>query len=384
MASDYYDTLGLGKGASPDEIKKAYRKLAIKYHPDKNPGDKSAEEKFKQISEAYEALSDPKKKSMYDQFGHDAFTRGPRGASGNAAGGFHDPFDIFSQVFGNAASGGIFDELFGGARKGGARSPGGVKDGSDIRYDLEIEFEDAVYGADKKIRLNKMDICPKCSGTGSESGAAAKAKCPKCGGSGQVSFTQGFFSMRQPCAACKGSGTVAKNPCSRCQGEGRVKVDKDLQIHIPPGVDTGSRLRVAHEGECGANGGSVGDLYVIIHVKPHEVFRREGADILCEMPVDFATAAIGGVIEVPTIAGKTKMKIPEGTQGGTLLRLKGKGAPTLKSGVRGDQIVKISIEVPVNLNKQQRGLLSYYADSVANSNHPLRSAFAEKAKRFLE
>ncbi len=380
MASDYYETLGVAKGASADDLKKAYRKLAIKFHPDKNPGDKSAEDKFKQISEAYEILSDPKKKSMYDQFGHEAFTRGPRGGAGTAgAGGFHDPFDVFSQVFGKTASGGIFDELFGASAKKQSVS----KDGADIRYDLEIDFEDAVYGADKKVKINKMDACPRCGGNGCEPGSA-RGKCPRCNGSGQISFTQGFFSMRQPCPVCKGTGQQNKTPCVRCSGEGRMKVERELQIHIPPGVETGSRLRVAKEGECGANGGAPGDLYVIVHVRPHEVFQRDGADIICEVPVDFATAAMGGVIEVPTITGKTKMKIPEGAQSGALLRIKGKGAPTLKGGARGDLLVKLYIEIPVGLNKQQRGLLSYYADSMLEANHPKRAAFAQKAKRFLE
>ena len=383
MASDYYETLGVAKSASADEIKKAYRKLAIKYHPDKNPGDKSAEDKFKQISEAYEVLSDPKKKASYDQFGHDAFVRGPRGASGAGTGNFHDPFDIFSQVFGKAAAGGggggIFDEIFGTHGRGQAAA----KDGADIRYDLEIDFEDAVYGADKKIKISKMDSCLRCDGSGCEPGSA-RGKCPRCNGTGQISFTQGFFSMRQPCPNCKGVGQQNKTPCKSCSGEGRVKVEKELQLHIPPGVETGSRLRVTKEGECGANGGAPGDLYVIVHVRPHEVFQRDGADIICEVPVDFVTAAMGGVIDVPTISGKTKMKIPEGTQSGALLRIKGKGSPTLKGGTRGDQLVKIHVEVPVGLNKQQRGLLSYYADSILESNHPKRTAFAEKAKRFLE
>lgn len=387
MAADYYELLGVSKGANADEVKKAYRKMAIKYHPDKNPGDKDAEEKFKQVSEAYEVLSDPKKRAQYDQFGHDAFTRGPRGSSagprgGGPAGGFHDPFDIFSQVFGNAGGGSIFEDIFGGGQKG-RRQGSSVRDGSDMRYDLEIDFEDAVYGAERKIRLPKLETCSRCNGSGCEPGTG-KVRCPRCNGTGQLSSSQGFFSMRQACAACKGTGQVMKSPCKQCGGEGRQRVEKDLQLRIPPGVDTGSRLRVAKEGEGGVNGGGPGDLYVIIHVKPHEVFRREGNDIICEVPIDFATAALGGVVDVPTISGKTRMKIPEGTQNGTMLRIKGKGIPALKGGYRGDQIVKILVEVPVALTKQQRGLLSYYADSVNERNHPQRAEFASKAKRFLE
>lgn len=379
MAADYYQLLEVERNASQADLKKAYRKLAVKYHPDKNPGDKDAEDKFKRLSEAYDTLSDPKKRSMYDQFGHEAFARGPRGATGGTgSGSVRDPFDVFSQVFGANASGGIFDELF-GAGKGRKAA----KDGADIRYDLEIDFEDAVYGADKKIKISRLDSCPRCGGSGCEPGSS-RGKCPRCNGAGQISFTQGFFSMREQCPVCKGSGQQNKTPCVRCSGEGRVKAEKELQIHVPPGVETGSRLRVAKEGESGSNGGAPGDLFVIIHVKPHEVFQRDGADIVCEVPVDFVIAAMGGVIEVPTISGKTKMKIPEGTQNGALLRIKGKGAPTLKGGARGDLLVKVHVEVPVGLNRQQRGLLSYYADSMLETNHPRRAAFKEKAKRFLQ
>lgn len=381
MANDYYELLGVSKSASAAEIKKAYRKLAIKYHPDKNPGDKSAEEKFKEISQAYEVLSDSGKRAQYDQFGHDAFTRG--GRSGGA-GGFHDPFDIFSQVFGNAGGGGsIFEDLFGGGFSS-RRSQTAARDGSDLRYDMEIDFEDAVYGSDKKITIPRMDTCSRCKGNGCEPGSG-KTTCTRCGGTGQISSMQGFFNIRQACTSCQGTGQMIKNPCKKCSGEGRVRVEKTLQIHIPPGVDTGSRLRVAGEGEGGLRGGSSGDLYVVLHVKPHDVFQRDGDDVLCEVPIDFPTAALGGVVEVPTVTGKTKMKIPEGTQSGTILRLKGKGMPSLRGGHRGDQHVKIFVEVPKHLSKQQKGLLEGYAETLGDAkNHPIRESFLKKAKRFLE
>jgi len=375
MSKDYYELLGVSKGASADEIKKAYRKLAIKYHPDKNQGDKAAEDKFKEISQAYEVLSDPQKKSQYDQFGHDAFTRAGRGGGG---GGFHDPFDIFSQVFGSSS---IFEDLFGNGQR---RNASGTRDGSDLRYDMEIDFEDAVFGADKKITIPKLDSCVSCGGTGCEPGSG-KTRCTRCGGSGQISLSQGFFSIRQTCPSCQGSGQMIKSPCKKCSGEGRVRTEKTLQIHIPPGVDTGSRLRVAGEGEGGYRGGRPGDLYVVIHVKSHDIFQRDGADVLVEIPIDFATATLGGVVDVPTVTGRTKMKIPEGTQNGTILRLKGKGIPSLRGGQRGDQLVKIFIEIPTDLNKQQKGLLNGYAEALGSlKNHPVKESFLKKAKRFLE
>jgi molecular chaperone DnaJ len=383
MATDYYELLGVSKSASAAEIKKAYRKMAVKYHPDKNPGNKEAEEKFKEISHAYEVLSDENKRARYDQFGPEAFTSAGRANGAGAGGGFHDPFDIFSQVFGGGGGGGsIFEDLFGG---GGfsQRSSNGARDGADLRYDLEIDFEDAVYGADKKIRIPKMTSCENCKGSGCEPGSGKKT-CPQCGGSGQVSLAQGFFNIRQTCPACQGAGQIIEKPCSKCRGEGRVRTEKTLQIHIPPGVDTGSRLRVSNEGESGVRGGRSGDLYVFIHVRPHEVFQREGNDIICEVPVDYPTAALGGVIEVPTVAGKAKMKIPEGTQGGTVLRLKGKGIPSLRGGPRGNQLVRIFVEVPKSLNREQKEALKEFAGKLdKHKNHPLLEKFFAKAKRFM-
>lgn len=381
MPKDYYETLGVNKSSTETEIKKAYRKLAIKYHPDKNQGDKAAEEKFKEISQAYEVLSDSSKRAQYDQYGHAAFT----GAGRSGGGGFHDPFDIFSQVFGGGSSGGggsIFEELFG---MGGGRSSrrGGPMDGADLRYDLEVNFEDAVFGADKTIRIPRMDTCTTCNGSGCADGSSRET-CTRCGGSGQVALSQGFFSVRQTCPSCNGEGQTIKNPCKKCHGEGRVRNEKNLKIHIPPGVDTGSRLRVSNEGEGGLRGGSGGDLYVVMHVKPHEIFQRDGSDILCELPIDYPTAALGDVVEVPTITGKAKMKIPPGTQNGTILRMKGKGMPSLRGGGRGDQHVRIFIEVPKNLNKEQKELLLKYKDISDQSNHPVIDAFLKKAKNFFK
>ncbi len=383
---DFYEQLGVSKTASPEEIKKAYRKLAIQYHPDKNPGNKEAEEKFKEISHAYEVLSDKTKRAQYDQFGPEAFTSAGRAASGQGgAGGFHDPFDIFSQVFGGgfggSGGGSIFEDLFGG--NGSRRSANGAQDGADLRYDMEIDFEDAVYGADKKIRIPKLSACEHCNSSGCEPGSG-RTSCTRCGGSGQVSMSQGFFSIRQACPSCHGAGQIIQNPCKVCRGAGRVQTEKTLQIHIPPGVDTGSRLRVAGEGEGGMRGGSVGDLYVFIHVRPHDIFRREGNDIICDMPVSFAEATLGSIVEVPTISGKAKMKIPEGTQNGTLLRLKGKGVPALRGGSRGDMHVRIFVEMPKNLSREQRIELEKFSATVNNPrNHPIRDQFVTNAKRFM-
>lgn len=380
MPEDYYKTLGVSKTASETELKKAYRKLAIKYHPDKNKGDNTAEEKFKEISQAYEVLSDSSKRQQYDQFGHAAFTSAGRGGGG---GGFHDPFDIFSQVFSGGGGGGgsIFEELFG--MGGGSRTRSGPVDGSDLRYDLEIEFEDAVYGADKQIRVPRLETCKKCSGSGCKDDSGRET-CNRCNGSGQVSMSQGFFSVRQSCPNCGGEGQTIKNPCKECHGQGRLRSEKKLKIHIPPGVDNGSRLRVSGEGEGGVRGGLPGDLYVVIHVKSHDVFQRDELDVLCEIPIDFPTAALGGIIEVPTISGKTKMKIPAGTQNGTILRLKGKGIPALRGGARGDQHVRVFIEVPKHLNKEQKDHLSKYSEVQNKSSHPMIDSFLDKAKSFFK
>ncbi|MFA7183990.1 MAG: molecular chaperone DnaJ [Victivallales bacterium] len=381
---DYYDILGISKNATEAEIKKAYRKMAIKYHPDKNQGNKDAEERFKKISQAYEVLSDKNKRVQYDQFGHAAFTSGGRSTHGFSGGGFHDPMDVFAQFFGNAGTGGgssFFEDLFGGG--GSRRSASSAVDGADLRYDLEIDFEDAVYGADKKITVPRMSACDKCNSTGCEPGSGRKV-CPRCGGSGQVALSQGIFSIRQTCPACQGAGEIVEKPCRNCRGSGRIHTEKKLQIHIPPGVDTGSRLRISNEGESGLRGGRNGDLYIFIHVRPHNIFHREGNDIICEMPISYAVAALGGVVEVPTISGKAKMKIPPGTQNSTILRLKGKGVPALRGGARGNMHVKIFVEVPSSISREQKELLEKFDSSLSDSrNNPIKTGFEKKAKPFL-
>ena len=375
MAKDLYEMLGVSRSASADEIKKAYRKLAIKYHPDKNQGNKEAEEKFKEISHAYEILSDSKKRAQYDQFGEAAFQNG-----GGGGGAYQDPFDIFSQVFGGGG-GSIFEDLFGGGR----RAQRGPQRGDDLRYDLQITFEEAIYGADKKIEIPKLVQCDECGGSGCEKGSSKK-RCSRCGGSGQTTVSQGFFTMRQPCPACRGTGEVIEKPCKKCRGEGRVQTKKQLQIHIPPGVDTGSKLRISGEGGAGPMGGPAGDLYIFIHVEPSKVFQREGTDLLCEVPVTFATACLGGIIDVPTTTGKTRMKVPAGTQSGTILRLKGKGVVALRGGSRGDLHVRLIIETPVKLDSKAEKLLKEFEDLTAkdNSKYPHTKDFNSRAEKFMK
>ncbi len=385
MSTDYYKLLEVSKDATAADIKKAYRKLAVKYHPDKNQGDKAAEEKFKEISIAYEILGDEQKRSLYDRYGEAAFnkTGGSRGFGGG--GGFHDPFDIFREVFGDGGGGGggIFESFFGGQGRQRREDPNGPVDGSDLRYDIEIDFEDAVLGVDRTIEFNHMEECQTCHGTGCEPGTSKKG-CQRCGGSGSVALSQGFFTVMHTCPNCNGAGRIAEKLCRKCSGEGRTKAKKTVQIHIPPGVDTGTRLRVQGQGESALRGGSDGDLYVIIHVKEHQLFQRDGDDIHCEVPIDFPTAALGGTIEVPTVTGKERLEVPAGTQNGSSFLLRGKGMPSLRSGVRGDQRVRLFIEVPKRLSKEQREHLEVYARVFKGAEgHPLREGFLEKARKFL-
>ncbi len=371
MAKDYYELLGVERSATADDIKKAYRKQALKYHPDKNPGNKDAEEKFKEVSEAYEVLSDSTKRQNYDQFGHDAFTRRRGGGGGGAT---VDPYDIFSQVFGN----GMFESFFGGGGRGGHAGP---QAGADLRYDLEISFEDAVFGVDRDIEIPRTENCARCSGSGAEPGTKLK-RCPHCGGTGQVSLSQGFFSIRQTCPSCHGQGQSVEKPCTECNGQGRVRRRKRIQIHIPAGVNTGSRLRVSGEGEAGSRGGPQGDLYVVMHVREHELFSREGDDLYCEMPIDLETAAMGGNVPVPTIGGTAEMKIKAGTQTGNIMRLRGKGVPSVRGGGRGDLLVKIIVEIPTSLSSKQKDLLREFAKESSEHNYPERREFQKKAKKF--
>ncbi len=382
MARDYYEILGVSKTATPEEMKKAYRKLAIQYHPDRNPGNKEAEEKFKELAKAYEVLSDPDKRARYDQFGPDAFSGAAGGGYGGGGGGFggFSAEDIFSQVFGGGGGGGFnFEDLFGGGRR---RSPNSARNGSDLRYDMQIDFIDAVFGVDKEISISKMGTCDSCRGSGAESDST-KSTCPNCHGSGQVVMQQGFFSVSQECPRCHGVGQIISKPCKKCSGSGQLKERKNLKVHIPPGVDTGSRLRVSGEGEGGIRGGAAGDLYVVIHVREHELFKRHGDDIQCDLPISFATAVLGGTVEVPTVTGLAKMKIKEGTQNNSILRLQGKGMPSLRGGRRGDMYVKIITEVPASLSSEQRQALEKFTSLLQPKNSPVENDFKRKAAPFL-
>ena len=375
MAKDYYQILEIEKTASADEIKKAYRKLAIKYHPDKNPGNKEAEERFKEISQAYEVLSDPEKRRQYDQFGHEAYTQ--HGGGGGGAYSSQRAQDIFSQFFGGGFS---FEDLFGG---GSHRGPAnGSVPGDDLRYDLEIDFEDAMYGADKTLNVPRMAECPDCHGSGCEPGTGRKT-CPRCGGSGSQVISQGFFSVRQPCPSCQGTGQIIEKPCRKCRGQGRVREEKPLQVHIQPGVDNGTRLRIAGKGSAGLRGGRAGDLYLFIHVRDSSVFEREGDDLFCEVPIPFAVAVAGGVVEVPTISGKAKLRIPAGTQSGSVLRMKGKGAPSLRGGARGNLHLRMVVESPVGLNSEQLKLLEAFNASLTAKNNPRQNNYRSNAGKFL-
>ena len=369
MASkeDYYDLLGISKTATAEEIKKAYRKKAIQYHPDKNPGDKKAEEMFKKVSEAYEVLKDPQKRATYDQFGHDAFTQAGAGSPGGGGfGGFHDPADIFREVFG--AGGGIFEQMFGG--RGRHSGPPGAQDGDDLRYDLQISLQDAAKGLEKEISFRKAVSCTRCHGNGAEPGSTP-GTCPMCHGSGQVRQGKGFMIFTQTCPTCRGTGIKIDKPCTKCHGEGRTLEEVKVKVRIPPGVDTGSRLRSVGNGEAGIHGGQPGDLYVIIHVQPHEFLERHGNDLLCEIPIKFTLAALGGSIEIPTLFEKATLKIPAGTQSGTTFRLKNQGMPSLRGNSKGDQLVRVHVEVPKNLTSKQKKILQEFAiESGDNTAHP--------------
>ena len=371
---DYYEVLEVDRAASEEEIKKAYRKLAIKYHPDKNPGDKTAEEKFKELGEAYEALCDSQKRAAYDQYGHAAFDSRARGAGGFRGGGFHDPFEIFREVFGGGA-GSIFDELFGGER----RDPTGPQRGADLRYDMEISFEEAVLGCEKEITVAKPDTCESCRGSGAEPGSATKT-CSTCGGRGQVINSRGIFSIAQTCPRCEGAGRTMEKPCRACRGAGRRERTSKITIKIPPGVDTGARLRSASNGEGGIRGGPAGNLYVILHVRPHEIFHRDADDLVCDVPISFVQAALGADIEVPTLAGKAHIKVPPGTQTGTVFRVKGKGVRNVQGYGSGDLHVRVQVEVPAHLNAAQRSKLQEFAELCDANVNPRTKSFLEKAK----
>ncbi len=375
---DYYEVLGLGKGASPDDIKKAYRKLAIKYHPDKNPGDKAAEEKFKELSEAYEILSDAQKRATYDEVGHAAFDPRARAAGrGPGGGGFHDPFEIFREVFGG--NGGIFSEFFGEGRSADPTAPAR---GSDLRYDLQITLEEAVLGVEKELTLTRPEACDHCHGRGAEPGSSMK-QCATCGGRGQVVSSRGIFSIAQTCPKCEGAGRILEKPCRKCRGTGRTEKTSKIKIRIPAGVDTGTRLRSTGNGEGGLRGGPPGDLYVVLHVREHEIFQRDGDDLLCEVPISFAQAALGSEVDVPTLTGRASIRIPAGTQPATLFRLKGKGVKNVQGYGQGDLLVRVALEVPTHLDTAQRTKLEEFAALCDNSSHPRAKSFFDRAREFF-
>ncbi len=370
---DCYEVLGLERTTDAEEIKKAYRRLALKYHPDKNPGDKAAEEKFKELGEAYEILSDPQKRALYDQHGHAAFDRRSGGFGG---GGFHDPFEIFRDVFGG---GGIFEDLFGGGRL----DPTRPQRGNDLRYDMEITFEEATRGCEKEITVTKPQVCDACRGTGAEPGSRIR-ECPSCGGRGQVNISRGLFSIAQTCSRCQGAGRVLDKPCRPCHGEGRRDLPSKIKLRVPAGVDTGARLRSVGNGEAGHRGGPPGDLYVVLHVQPHALFQREGDDLLCEVPVSFVQAALGAEVEVPTLNGPSTIKIPAGVQPGTMFRLKGKGVKNVQGYGHGDLHVRIAVEVPTRLSAAQRAKLQEFADLCSGKENPLSQGFLERARRMFQ
>lgn len=370
---DCYEVLGLERTTDAEEIKKAYRRLALKYHPDKNPGDKAAEEKFKELGEAYEILSDPQKRALYDQHGHAAFDRRSGGFGG---GGFHDPFEIFRDVFGG---GGIFEDLFGGGRL----DPTRPQRGNDLRYDMEITFEEATRGCEKEITVTKPQVCDACRGTGAEPGSRIR-ECPSCGGRGQVNISRGLFSIAQTCSRCQGAGRVLDKPCRSCHGEGRRDLPSKIKLRVPAGVDTGARLRSVGNGEAGHRGGPPGDLYVVLHVQPHALFQREGDDLLCEVPVSFVQAALGAEVEVPTLNGPSTIKIPAGVQPGTMFRLKGKGVKNVQGYGHGDLHVRIAVEVPTRLSAAQRAKLQEFADLCSGKENPLSQGFLERARRMFQ
>jgi molecular chaperone DnaJ len=375
MPRDYYEILEVPKNADAAEIKKSYRKLAVKYHPDKNPGDNTAEDKFKELGQAYEALSDPDKRAAYDRYGHAAFNGG---GAGGGRGGFHDPADIFSQVFGGGFGGG-FEEFFGG----GGRKKSGKQRGSDLRYDLDITLEEAAKGVEKELQIERNVPCGKCNATGSKGSGGVKT-CSTCGGRGVVGRQAGIFIQQTTCPECRGTGDIISDPCGDCRGAGRVERETRIKLRIPAGVDTGVRLRSSGNGDAGVRGGEAGDLYAFINVSDHDIFEREGNTLFCDVPLPFSTAALGGELKVPTLDGQSSIKIPTGTQGGTTFRVREKGMPSLSGGHRGDLNVSVQVEVPTKLNKEQEEKLRAFSESIGDHNSPVQHGFLEKAKRFFD
>ncbi|MCF6178092.1 MAG: molecular chaperone DnaJ [Geopsychrobacter sp.] len=368
---DYYEILAVNRNASDTEIKKAYRRLAIKYHPDKNPGNKAAEDKFKELSEAYAVLSDGQKRATYDQFGHAGMNSGGFSSGGFSNGGGSPFEDIFGDIFG---------DVFGGGSRRGGSSRG--RRGDDLRYNLTISFEDAAFGTEKNLQLPRNLACESCGGSGARKGTSAQT-CQTCRGAGQVRFQQGFFTMTRPCPDCRGEGTIIADPCPDCKGSGLIKKKRSLALKIPAGVETDTRLKLSGEGEAGTHGGPAGDLYVVLTVEDHPIFERDGQTVLCEVPISFVQAALGCEIEVPTLEGKVSLKVPAGTQSGKVFKLSGKGIVSLQGYGRGDQMVVLRVEVPTKLDQNQRKLLEEFAAVSGEDIHPLGKGFFDKVKELF-
>jgi molecular chaperone DnaJ len=363
---DYYKTLDLPRNAAEADIKKSYRRLAMKYHPDRNPDDPDAEHKFKEAKEAYEVLTDPQKRAAYDQFGH-------AGLEGGRGGGF-GAADAFGDIFG---------EMFGDIFSGGQRSRSQVFRGADLRYELELDLEQAVFGTQTEIKIPTLAECKTCSGSGAAKGSTPKT-CDTCGGHGQVRVQQSIFTIQQPCPRCKGRGKVISNPCDTCLGQGRIRQEKTLAVTVPAGVDTGDRIRLNGEGEIGRNGGPAGDLYVEMHVREHPIFEREGANLSCEVPISFATATLGGAVDVPTLDGGVVLKIPAETQSGRVFRLREKGVSPVRGGAAGDLFCRVMVETPVSLAPEQKELLRQFEASLRDGSHkPREQSFFEGVKKFF-
>ena len=373
---DYYEVLGVGRGASEDEIKKAYRKLAKKYHPDLNPGDAEAEKNFKEVNEAYEVLSDSNKKARYDQFGHAGVDPNFGAGGGGYGGGFGD-FD-----FGDL--GDIFGSFFGGGFGGGRQSRTGPQRGESLRVGLTISFEEAAFGCEKEVSIDRVDQCPTCKGSGCEAGTTPEV-CTQCGGSGQVQQRRqtpmGIFATTTTCPKCGGKGKIIHSPCKDCNGTGQQRRRKTIKVSVPAGIDNGQTISLRGQGNAGKNGGPAGDLLIVITVRPHQLFRRDGNNVYCDAPITFTQAVLGGEMEIPTIDGKVKYDIPEGTQTGTTFRLKGKGIPNINGRGRGDQYVTVFIETPKNLNREQKEALKKFSEALGEGNYEARKSFFQKFKK---